>query len=844
MATITNRILNIFSVETDKAVKETEALKKSMKGIEDQSNKTTKTIETNAQKRAKLLKEEQEDLKELRKRSSEAFKVRDIEQFNKRIKETEGRIKTLKGETRGFSKDIKRLGAAIGIAFGVQQLISFGKELVEILGQSQAIRASFETTFTDKDINKLREATRGTVSDLELMKQAVRARNFKIPLDTLAKGLEFAQKRARATGKEVDFLVESFVDGIGRKSALKLDDLGISLVEIQKEVKKTGDFTEAAGNIIDRELAEMGDIALTSGDKVDQLGARFDNLKETAANALSPIINNLLSIGEAFIPVASGPFRTMDEQIQDATDSLALLTNDLSDDMKKAVDDIVFSSDAIGESYLFRGVTGARGEIDNSILSYKAALREIERIGEAVKFIQDTAKLEILIDNIKSLTQEEQRLFEILAKNVNQLNIEDTTLITNTLELIKLLGREGETINELQSLIGTLNKVRNDAIGGSDTFIETTKRLTKAQDDLAKLLGKETEAEKKARLEREKAAKEEEKRLLKLEALRNQVFDAQNRRIEDEETQAIVAENTRFERQEEALRKEFKDSELLHEALELNEQAHEENLAKIRKDASDKRVEELLKVNQKLEDIRLGSITDQLEGIQTLTSSSSDLAQIRIQAINAEVEAGEELSSAQQKQIENIVAIQKGLFVFEQLAAIATILVNLQIEISNIARTTAALGPAGIPIAAAQITAAKIRAGIGVATVAAQAIPQFASFAKGTKDAPGGLSLVGEEGPEFVQLQKGAKVLPNKQTRENSGLIDAMMDNNLDKYIFNNHVKGNEAPIFDDYRLFRTIKDNKTVKLDEGSISNLSNAVLRGSMESDFKRLRSWSTNS
>lgn len=37
-------------------------------------------------------------------------------------------------------------------------------------------------------------------------------------------------------------------------------------------------------------------------------------------------------------------------------------------------------------------------------------------------------------------------------------------------------------------------------------------------------------------------------------------------------------------------------------------------------------------------------------------------------------------------------------------------------------------------------------------------------FATGTKNAPGGLSVVGEEGPELLYLPRGAKVIPNKDT--------------------------------------------------------------------------------
>ncbi len=38
-------------------------------------------------------------------------------------------------------------------------------------------------------------------------------------------------------------------------------------------------------------------------------------------------------------------------------------------------------------------------------------------------------------------------------------------------------------------------------------------------------------------------------------------------------------------------------------------------------------------------------------------------------------------------------------------------------------------------------------------------------FAKGTNSAPGGLAIVGEEGPELVNLPRGAQVIPNDITR-------------------------------------------------------------------------------
>lgn len=74
--------------------------------------------------------------------------------------------------------------------------------------------------------------------------------------------------------------------------------------------------------------------------------------------------------------------------------------------------------------------------------------------------------------------------------------------------------------------------------------------------------------------------------------------------------------------------------------------------------------------------------------------------------------------------------LQKTLFLSEKAVAVAQIVKNLQVEIAGIAAANAPLGPAGIPLTAAQSTAAKIRAGIGIATIAAQSIGNLA-FAEG-----------------------------------------------------------------------------------------------------------------
>jgi len=173
----------------------------------------------------------------------------------------------------------KKMAGAIGVAFGVQQLLSFGKELFALGAKAEGIRNAFDRLDDPTLLSNLRRATRGTVDDLTLMTAAVQANNFRISLKQLPTYFEFAQQRARATGESVDYLVDSIVRGIGRKSALVLDNLGISLSDLNEQLAKTPDYADAVGAIIQREMAKAGEYTETAADQADKLATAWKNLK-------------------------------------------------------------------------------------------------------------------------------------------------------------------------------------------------------------------------------------------------------------------------------------------------------------------------------------------------------------------------------------------------------------------------------------------------------------------------------------------------------------------------------------------------------------------------------------
>ena len=190
------------------------------------------------------------------------------DEFSKGIKQSEGQLSSFRGV-------VGKIGGAIAGAFTVDKIVQFTKEAYKLAGQAQGVYNAFSRLNRPGLLNDLKEATRGTTDELQLMQTAVRASNFKIPLDQLATYLRFATDRAIETGESVDYLVNSLVLGIGRKSPLILDNLSISTVRLREELAKTGDMAKAVGNIIEEEMKKGGDAIETSAVKTQKLGAAW-----------------------------------------------------------------------------------------------------------------------------------------------------------------------------------------------------------------------------------------------------------------------------------------------------------------------------------------------------------------------------------------------------------------------------------------------------------------------------------------------------------------------------------------------------------------------------------------
>ena len=186
---------------------------------------------------------------------------------------------------------------------------------VEMARQGEGIRIAFERLGRGDILQGLREATHGTVTDLELMIAAVKFNDFKLPVEELGTMLAFAQQKAKDTGQSVDYMVDSIVTGLGRKSLMILDNLGLSANEIKERMKQTGDMTKAVGQIIREQMAKAGDYVETAADRAAQANVSLQNKMEELGRKFAPLeeASNQLwtSMKIGILDIIGGPLTTL-----------------------------------------------------------------------------------------------------------------------------------------------------------------------------------------------------------------------------------------------------------------------------------------------------------------------------------------------------------------------------------------------------------------------------------------------------------------------------------------------------------------------------------------------------
>lgn len=299
-----SEVLTKYTLDASQPQAELDKYRQSVKGVEQAEGKAQKSAETNAQKRKRFLKEEQADLKELEKRRRQAFSPRDIEQYNRRIAETQGRIRNLKGDYQNLNKSnnillkqFKAIGAAALAAFSVRAIVNFAKESVklydiQIRAEAELLRAlDGRRRVQERLITQAKERQRVTLfGDEETIQAQSVIAAFVKEEETIKRLTVAAQDLATAKGMDLrtsaDLITKSFASSTNALSRYGITIEGAA-GSTERLEQLTGRLGEAFGG--------ASEVAAQQGlGAVKQLQNNWNDLREDVGGKLIPVLNGLV----------------------------------------------------------------------------------------------------------------------------------------------------------------------------------------------------------------------------------------------------------------------------------------------------------------------------------------------------------------------------------------------------------------------------------------------------------------------------------------------------------------------------------------------------------------------
>ena len=339
--------------------------------------------------------------------------------FNKDLTKTQKSIGS-------FNESIKGIASNLAAAFGTRELIKFGIESSKLAGKVDGVKMAFDK-LGSADLQSLRQATSGTVTDLELMQKTNIASKLGLDVSKLAGLFQFAAKTAQETGQSVDYLVGSIVTGIGRKSAMILDNLGISAIQLKEalngvamESASVAQITEAVEKIALKSMGSMSGLAETTEIKTDRLSASWQRLSNSFGQKSQGSYNKVLD----FLTLAIDKVERLYKSTSDIINETASNTS------AGLVGSILGSSASDADKII---------QFENAIQKYKFLVDEAEKT-----FASASSKVDKW-DRLNPFDTEDEKAFNKAQEEYSKLN--------NTLTLLNKAKKEfkgtGEAVNAI-----------------------------------------------------------------------------------------------------------------------------------------------------------------------------------------------------------------------------------------------------------------------------------------------------------------------------------------------------------------------------------------------------------
>ncbi|UCG53557.1 MAG: hypothetical protein JSW58_08365 [Candidatus Latescibacterota bacterium] len=428
--------------------------------------------------------------------------------------------RALKAAFRGVGNVLRRLRrfamsfqgalAGIGLAFSGFSLIQRARD-VEVLERAFQNLAASVGGVADSFLGKLRNAVRGTVSDLDLM----RTTNNAVLLGVVKSEDEFselaaiARRLGQAVGRDTVDAINDLSIGIGRQSRLILDNLGL-IVKISEATETYAtQLGKNVNNLTDAERRQaFFNAAMEAGrKKVKELGPDVRSITDSWGYFTAQISNTINTFARAFVgggifesiatfldrnskkisAFANFVSRVFSSVIKELTGIFAGLTKAtgieefLAEATRLVVDGITFMLDNAAKLLLI----GIRTIFSNfSVVALKLVLAVLAQIGVSI-----IGKIREIINSAVKFVLDQLIIVGSKIPLLNKiLGIDDPKKVRTALEANRQVAEE-----EMKRIAAFI-KSQNEEIEAivSDTIVEVGVELKAVAEDLAEVWSKPT----------------------------------------------------------------------------------------------------------------------------------------------------------------------------------------------------------------------------------------------------------------------------------------------------------------------------------------------------------------
>lgn len=524
-------VVTEYQAKIDQYLQQLDKLKAQVKSVVKErekdsqaEKKNTSELQNAVQQRNRLLQQELNNLKRLQSERAKAFTVKDIEDYNQKIAQTQRNISILKGETSQLGITAGKLkgafaslGAGIAAAFSAQAIINFSKQTIDAFLEAQ------------KSAELLRYAiiSIGGESQVQferLIKQSQRVQKTTIFGDDQIQQAQAALSAFGLTADQIEVLIPKLADlatVLGTGIAEAANKIGAGLQGSGRELRRFGIDVSASATELDNYNTILQGLEKFSGSaaaaaktlsgELEQQKNRASDLQEEIGSKLAP----------AYVRAKVAIFEFISGLL--SVEKSYQRSRGLNDDQIDTLIELGFTYDKNTESIIKNGGTTKEANkifrqsaeaIYSTKLQMDAFVSSIEAGTSSMKDLQQFNKQQI--ENVKKLNISEAAratIYKLLADTEERLIQTEKARQRDRERTLSSESLRNKSVEELNNLLKENNR-QNDIISQSNVkliekelearnklFEETKKKNEQLRQDLLKQEAAIISAINKARLE-------------------------------------------------------------------------------------------------------------------------------------------------------------------------------------------------------------------------------------------------------------------------------------------------------------------------------------------------------